>query len=99
MTPARLAKVQGRGPSCETKITPSWRSRSPGRVGSPLHSRYSADATATTANSPILRGMTLESARAPLRMARSMPFFDEIAGPLGDQHLDDDVGITRAERK
>jgi hypothetical protein len=26
-------------------------------------------------------------------------FFDEIAGPLGDQHLDDDIGITRAERR
>src|ERR1700746_1895837 len=98
MTPARLAKVQGRGPCRETKITPSWRSRSPGRVGSPLRSRYSVDATATTADSPILRATRLESERAPLRMARSMPF-DEIARPLGDQHLDHDLGIACAERR
>jgi hypothetical protein len=26
-------------------------------------------------------------------------FFDEIARPLGDQHLDDDLGIARAERR
>src|SRR6478736_3582664 len=99
MTPARLAEVQGRGPSCETKITPSWRSRSPGRVGSLLRSRYSADATATTANSPILRAIRLEVRKGAIANGEVDAFFDEIARPLGDERLDYDLGIANAERR